>query len=93
MSRFLRLLSETDKATALRDVCGRFRQGLPDARSFEVNPESFAKVPGKPFAYWVSEAVREVFAQLPSFIRRGSERRAGGYLRLTTFDCPIMVGG
>jgi hypothetical protein len=32
-----------------------------DPRVFEVAPEAFDAVPGKPFAYWVSEAVRKSF--------------------------------
>ncbi len=61
MSLFLRLLSEDDKATALQDVCSQQRAEGSDARVFEVEPEAFDAVPGKPFAYWVSEAVRRKF--------------------------------
>lgn len=32
---------------------------------FECAPEAFAAVPGSPFAYWVSEAVRETFSRYP----------------------------
>ena len=32
---------------------------------FDVKPEAFAQVPGSPFAYWVSEAVREKFKIFP----------------------------
>lgn len=67
MSQFLRLLSETDKAQALLTTCKRMRQGEVEPRYFEVAPQSFDAVPGKPFAYWVSEAVRGVFCKLPAF--------------------------
>lgn len=66
MSLFLRLLSESDKAAALQEVCRQQRTGNEDARAFEVLPQAFDAVPGKPFAYWVSEAVRETFAKLPA---------------------------
>lgn len=72
MSKFFRLLTETDKAQALLAVCNQLRSGQSDVRSFEVDPASFDAVPGKPFAYWVSEAVRHVFRQFPSF--EGVER-------------------
>ncbi len=36
MSQFLRLLSESDKASALQQVSQRLRAGEADARIFEV---------------------------------------------------------
>ncbi|WP_200335982.1 hypothetical protein [Thiocystis violacea] len=67
MTQFLRLLAEGDKAQALLETCTRLRAGEADPRHFEVAPSAFDAVPGKPFAYWVSEAVRETFRRLPSF--------------------------
>lgn len=74
MTQFLRLLAEPDKAAALLEVCGKQRAAGcgqnaegHDPRIFEVAPESFDAVPGKPFAYWVSEAVRQVFKRLEPF--------------------------
>lgn len=67
MSTFLRLVSESDKAEALKAACNHLRQGEKDPRSFEVASESFDSVPGKPFAYWVSNDVRALFTKLPSF--------------------------
>jgi len=61
MSQFLRLLSESDKASALQQVSQRLRAGEADARIFEVPPQAFDAVPGKPFAYWVSDDVRGLF--------------------------------
>lgn len=69
---FLRLLRETNKADALMAACNHLRQGRSDPHSFDVMPESFNAVPGKPFAYWVSDAVREVFRLLPAF--EGADR-------------------
>lgn len=74
MSVFLRLLSDKDKAQALQESCTRLRLGEADTRNFEVAATSFDAVPGKPFAYWVNEAVREVFINQPAF--EGESRRA-----------------
>lgn len=77
MSMFLRLLSESDKAEALKAACSHLRHGENDPRSFEVPPESFDSVPSKPFAYWVSESVRRVFHQLPAFEGNGRNTKQG----------------
>ena len=66
MTQFLRLLTDEDKAEALLTACTRMRSGEVEPRYFEVDSESFDAVPGKPFAYWVSEAVRDVFANFPA---------------------------
>lgn len=80
MTIFLRLLAEEDKGAALLDVCSRQRAegsaGHP--LIFEVAPEAFDAVPGKPFAYWVSDAVRESFRQHPAFQSCGRTAASGG---------------
>ena len=78
MSVFLRLLNERDKAAALLDVCRQQRAAGADARIFEVPAQAFDAVPGKPFAYWVSEAVRETFERLPAFESEGRQAQHGG---------------
>nr|BAH89621.1 type II restriction enzyme, methylase subunit [uncultured bacterium]BAH89900.1 type II restriction enzyme, methylase subunit [uncultured bacterium]BAH90133.1 type II restriction enzyme, methylase subunit [uncultured bacterium] len=78
MSQFLRLLAEDDKAIALATVCARLRQGEDDPRAFTVAPEAFDAVPGKPFAYWVSDAVRQVFVKLTPFECDGRSAQHGG---------------
>lgn len=65
MTTFLRLLADKEKATNLLASCTALRSGESDARVFQVAPESFRGVPGAPFAYWVSEAVRQTFAYQP----------------------------
>ena len=67
MSQFLRLLIETDKAQALADVCSQLRAGQTDSRSFELDPKSFGTVPGKPFAYWTTQTIRDLFLNWPPF--------------------------
>jgi hypothetical protein len=77
MSHFLRLLSEEDKSAALLTACQALRQGGVDYRNFEIAPESFDAVPGKPFAYWVSDDIREIFKRLPRFEGDGRTVRVG----------------
>ena len=77
MTQFLRLLAEDDKAEALLSTCTRLRAGEADARHFEVAPDAFDAVPGKPFAYWVSDAVRETFRRFPAFESEGRVVRQG----------------
>lgn len=78
MSTFLRLLTERDKAEALKAACNHLRQGENDPRSFEVASESFSSVPGKPFAYWVSDQVRRIFRSLPAFESDMRKAQLGG---------------
>jgi hypothetical protein len=75
MTTFLRLLAEGDKAEALIQACARLRQGAPDPRRFEVAPESFDSVPGKPFSYWVSEAVRSGYQRFEPMHTPNEARR------------------
>ena len=77
MTTFLRLLAESDKATALAESCARLRSGSSDPRLFSVTPTAFDAVPGKPFAYWVSDAVRETFARVPAFEGEGRTVKQG----------------
>lgn len=67
MTTFLRLLENKDKQRALARA---IRAGGDSV--FEVDPSSFSQVPGAPFAYWVSEAVRQTFRRFPAF--DGGER-------------------
>ncbi|WP_312223514.1 hypothetical protein [Rhizobium rhizoryzae] len=66
MSTFLRLLNEKDKAARLLDTCGEVRRGAKNGSVFQVDPESFQSVPTAPFAYWVSDALREIFQTMPA---------------------------
>lgn len=77
MSQFLRLLAEDDKAIALQTICARLQQGEIDPRAFTVEPDAFDAVPGKPFAYWVSNAVRETFQRLLPFESGGRTVKQG----------------
>lgn len=78
MSYFLRLLGERDKASALGEVSARIRTGESDRRLITLRSDAFDAIPGKPFAYWVSEAVRQTFKRLPPFESDGRFAQHGG---------------
>lgn len=77
MTIFLRLLADKEKASNLLDSCNALRADCANKRVFEVAPESFWAVPGAPFAYWVSDAVREVFTHNPGFESDARTARQG----------------
>lgn len=77
MTTFVRLLVENDKATDLLENCSALRSGKQSAKVFEVEPNSFRAVPGAPFAYWVSEAVRSIFKRWSAFEQDGRAVRQG----------------
>jgi hypothetical protein len=77
MTTFLRLLADKEKANNLLASCNALRVGQCDTLVFSVAPESFRAVPGTPFAYWVSDAVRRLFEALPPFESQGREAQVG----------------
>jgi hypothetical protein len=77
MTTFLRFLSEKNKDQVLLGGCASVRDGSADSRIFEVSPESFRAVPGAPFAYWVSGAVRASFANLSPLTDDGRTAKVG----------------
>ena len=77
MTIFLRLLADGDKAAALAESCARVRQGAGEGRCFVATPESFDTVPGKPFAYWVGDGLRDTFVRFPSFLSEAGEALVG----------------
>lgn len=77
MSIFLRLLDKPEKAQYLPSACDNFRNARPDSCIFEVAPEDFSALPGKPFSYWVGNAVRNVFLKNRSFEFADRTARAG----------------
>ncbi|MGF6370779.1 hypothetical protein OKW40_003529 [Paraburkholderia sp. RAU6.4a] len=74
---FLRVLEELDdKAGALKRAVL-----LPNTsgthRWFDIDAATFASVPGSPFAYWVSDSLRDVFRRVPPFESNGRQARQG----------------
>ena len=64
MTIFFRLLESDDKGTALHQAIAQLTIGNPNSDTFLVEPTSFQQVPGSPFAYWVSEEIRNVFQRV-----------------------------
>ena len=77
MMTVLRLLSDKDKAAALTVATQAVRHGDVDARVFGVEPKAFRDVPSAPFAYWVSDNVRNAFQRLPAFESEGRTAKQG----------------
>lgn len=77
MTTFLRLLTDKDKASNLLTSCTMLRTGTSDTRIFEVAPESFQVLPGAPFAYWVSNEVRQIFEKISPFDSKERTARQG----------------
>ncbi|TCO82984.1 hypothetical protein EV699_10329 [Plasticicumulans lactativorans] len=74
---FIRVLEErTDKKGALETVLRSPDRAL-GRQWFEVDPSAFGAVTGSPFAYWVSDALRAVFARLPKLESQGRVARRG----------------
>lgn len=90
MTIFLRLLADKDKAKNLSSICAAVREAKSDARVFQVMPESFRAIPGAPFAYWVSDAVRTLFERVPRY-EQGADRTAK--VGLQTSDDERFVRG
>ncbi len=62
MTTFIRLLDDKDKGSSLSSAIS-----VGGDCVFRVNSSSFSLIPGSPFAYWVSDDVREIFVRLPPF--------------------------
>ncbi len=60
MTTFLRLLADTDKQMALASAIH-----TSGKNRFELDPSDFHKIPGAPFAYWVSAETRKSFIKHP----------------------------
>lgn len=77
MSQFLRVLNDPDKIKALQEICFKYRIGESSPKLFDVTSNSFDAIPGKPFAYWVSSQVRDLFKSMPPFESDGRTVRQG----------------
>ena len=64
---FFRLLPYDDKGASLLDAVADLHQGHSDKAVHIVESVSFRQIIGSPFAYWVSENVRQLFTTLPPF--------------------------
>jgi len=62
-----RLLDTKDPAQPLADAVRALANEEASQDTYEVEPTSFRHIPNAPFAYWVSESIRELFVTLPAF--------------------------
>jgi hypothetical protein len=77
MTIFLRLVASRDKARSLRESCEAIRMPISNDQVFEVSPEAFHAVPGSPFAYWVSQHIRDYFKSGIPFRKDGRYASVG----------------
>ena len=77
MTTFLNLLKESNKGVALLKSAESCRNGLTGSNQFDCDPNRFAEVPGAPFAYWVSDSIRQAFCKFCSFEREGRVVKQG----------------
>ena len=73
MTIFIRLIEDQDKRSALLDAINDDNS----KKVFDVDPESFKQIPGSPFAYWVSDKIRALFAKLPIYEGDGRTVKPG----------------
>ena len=78
ITTFFRLLRTENKETTLRSAVDAGSRGEVAADVFQVDPASLRRVPGSPFAYWVSDHIRGLFAQMPRCESDGRQVRIGG---------------
>ena len=62
-----RLLDVEDKGDQLAAAIQSLSLTQTNRVSHVVNPVSFNKMPGSPFAYWASDRLRRMFTALPPF--------------------------
>ena len=74
---FLRLLKEVDRPTGLSAAVRSHRAGVEDERVFAVDLKDLKAIPGAPVAYWIGDAVRTVFRDLPALEGHGANARQG----------------
>ena len=79
MSRLtaIRLLNAGEPAAPLLKAVQDLATGHPNESTYQVNPTSFRQVPNAPFAYWVSENIRQLFKELPPFEGEGRTAKQG----------------
>ena len=71
---FVRLTGHREKSGALARAIKAWRDGVAAPEVSELDPSRFTMVPGSPFAYWVSDEIRDLFETGEPF--GSSEREA-----------------
>jgi hypothetical protein len=92
-----RLLDCDHPAAALASAVSSINKGLSKSHTYIVDPSSFRKVPNAPFAYWVSDRIRQLFTSLPSLEGNGRTAKLGAstkndfrFLRLA-WETPLEI--
>ncbi len=75
---FLRLLEYEDKASGLQTALASIRAGMHlESVVYSMDVQDFHEIPKSAFAYWLSESLRRIFTELPSFQGEDRSVRAG----------------
>lgn len=72
-----RLFNESTPAQPLAEMVAQLGEGHAPKNLYAVEPTSFQQIPNAPFAYWVSESIRRLFSELPSFEGELGEAKQG----------------
>ena len=76
-STFVRLLESKNKESVLLSSIMSICADKRDSNVYIMNPNLFLTVPSAPFAYWVSNNVRNLFRELPPFEDTGRTMKQG----------------
>lgn len=63
---FIRCLLSQEKTQLIQKALESIRQGRPNDLVFVNDPDDFARLPGSPYCYWVSEETIKTLSQRPS---------------------------
>jgi hypothetical protein len=85
MTYFIRALAEGDKEQATKLLSRDIREGNPNASIFQICVSDFRNIPGSPFAYWISEPVRNLHVNMPPY-EQGASRDAKVGLQTSADD-------
>src|SRR5438045_298659 len=96
MAAFLRVIEAPSKAVALRGLI--VSGAASDGRAFVVDPASFRRMTGSPFAYWATERLREIATTMSPFEAASRTSRGGmktqeddRFLRMTWESVPSAL--
>jgi hypothetical protein len=73
----IRLLDANEPAGPLLEAVRNIAEGQLNNSTYLVESGSFRQVPNAPFAYWVSENIRNLFNELPAFEGDGRTVKQG----------------
>lgn len=74
MMRIFRLINSSNMATDLKESITQLKNGHQVQDYYELKHNAFDPIPGKPFAYWVSDDVRNLYKKFPQL--EGNKRTA-----------------